>query len=258
MRIIARSALFNLLFYLVLLVYLIAALPTLLLPRWGIIEFAKVWARTNLWLLRAICGIDAQIRGRERIPKGPLIVAAKHQSAWETFALLTLFTDPTFVVKRELMWLPLFGWYMWKAGTIAIDRGARSEALAAMTRRARVALAEGRQIIIFPEGTRRPPGATPAYKWGVAHLYGTTGATCLPIALNSGLVWGRRSFRRHPGTVRLEILAPIAPGLDKDVFLQRLQHEIETATARLIAETDIRRETQDTPVEGPAARRRSG
>jgi 1-acyl-sn-glycerol-3-phosphate acyltransferase len=119
---------------------------------------------------------------------------------------------------------------------IPVDRGRRGQALADMTERARVELGRGRQIVIFPEGTRRAPGAEPSYKFGIVHLYGDTGMACLPIALNSGLFWPRRSFRRYPGTIVAEILDPIPPGLGKDEFAARLQHDIETATARLIAE----------------------
>jgi 1-acyl-sn-glycerol-3-phosphate acyltransferase len=234
--IILRSILFNLLFYLALLLYMIAALPTFLMPYWVIVDMAKVWARTNLWLLEKICGLKVEFRGREKIPAGPLIVAAKHQSILETFALLPLFARPTFIVKRELMWLPLFGWYMWKGRMVPVDRGAHRKALTAMTRRACAELARSRQIVIFPEGTRRAPDAPPAYRSGVAHLYAKGGVPCLPVALNSGLFWGRRSFSRRPGTVVLEFLDPIPPELDNDAFLRRLEHDIEAATARLIAE----------------------
>ena len=231
-----RSVLFNVLFYLNLLVQLIAALPTLVMPRWGILAVARFWARTNLWLLRVVCGIKVEFRGLAKIPPGPLLVAAKHQSLWETFALLLILPDPAYIMKRELMWIPFFGWYAWKAGMIPVDRSRGSQALADMNACARAELARNRQIIIFPEGTRRPPGAEPRYKYGVVHLYRETGVPCLPIALNSGLFWPRRSLRRFPGTVVAEILDPIAPGLDKDTFFARLQNDIETATARLIAE----------------------
>ena len=133
------------------------------------------------------------------------------------------------------MWIPLFGWYIWKARMIPVDRGARTQALVAMTERARVQLENNRQLVIFPEGTRRAPGAQPAYKFGVAHLYAETGAPCLPVALNSGLVWPRRKFLRHPGTVRVEILDPIPPGLERAQFFERLKKDIEEATARLVA-----------------------
>jgi 1-acyl-sn-glycerol-3-phosphate acyltransferase len=233
--ILLRSILFNILFYLNLLIYLIAAIPTYFLPYRVLVAVAKSWGRSNLRLLRLVCGIDVAWIGLEKIPRGPLIVAAKHQSSWETFALLTLFDDPTFIVKRELMWIPLFGWYIWKARMIPVDRGARTQALVAMTERARVQLEGNRQLVIFPEGTRRAPGAEPAYKFGVAHLYAETGAPCLPVALNSGLVWPRRKFLRHPGTVRVEILDPIPPGLERAQFFERLKQDIEGATARLVA-----------------------
>ena len=235
MLILVRSVLFNILFYLNLLIYLIAAIPTYFLPYRVLVAVAKSWGRSNLRLLRLVCGIDVAWIGLEKIPRGPLIVAAKHQSSWETFALLTLFDDPTFIVKRELMWIPLFGWYIWKARMIPVDRGARTQALVAMTERARVQLEGNRQLVIFPEGTRRAPGAEPAYKFGVAHLYAETGAPCLPVALNSGLVWPRRKFLRHPGTVRVEILDPIPPGLERAQFFERLKQDIEGATARLVA-----------------------
>jgi len=235
--ILVRSIVFNLLFYLNTLVYLIVALPTFFMPYRAIIAVARSWGRTNLVLLRVVAGVDIDVRGREKIPKGAIIVAAKHQSAWETFALLPEFDNPVFIVKRELQWIPIFGWLMIKGRMVPVDRSAGSQALFAMTERARIELADKRQLIIFPEGTRRPAGAKPRYKFGVAHLYAAEGVPCVPVALNSGLFWPRRSIRRLPGTVVLEILDPIAPGLDKDAFFKRLQHDIETATARLIEES---------------------
>ena len=236
MLILIRSVAFNLLFYLNTLLYLVVALPTFFMPYRAVIAVARAWGSANLVLLRVVAGIDCEVRGREKIPKGPLIVASKHQSALETFALLPMFDNPLFIVKRELLWIPIFGWLMSKGRMVPVDRGAGSQALAAMTARAKLELADNRQLIIFPEGTRRPPGAEPRYKFGVAQLYAAEGVPCVPIALNTGMFWPRRSIRRLPGTVVIEILDPIAPGLDKDVFFKRLQHDIETATARLIAE----------------------
>jgi len=234
--IILRSLLFNLAFYLNLGVLLIGAFLALVLPRRAVLDMAKLWGRTSVWLLRVICGTRVEFRGLEKLPKGALIVAAKHQSTWETFALLRLFDDFTFIVKRELMWIPIFGWCMAKGRMIPVDRSAGSQALGAMTKRAREEIRTGRQLIIFPEGTRRPPGAAPRYKFGVAHLYAEVGVPCVPVALNSGLFWPRRAFLRLPGTIVVEFLDPIPPGLDKDVFFKRLQTDIETATARLITE----------------------
>ena len=231
-----RSVIFNVLFYLNLVVILILALPTLAMPRRGILAVARFWARSNLWLLRTVCGTTAEFHGIEKIACGPLIVACKHQSLWETFALVLLLRDPAYIMKRELMWIPFFGWYTAKAGMIAVDRSKGSRALTDMNARVRRELARNRQIIIFPEGTRRPPGAAPQYKYGVVHLYLETGVACLPVALNSGLFWPRRSLRRNPGTIRVEVLDPIPPGLDKDSFFKRLQHEIEAAATRLLKE----------------------
>ena len=251
-----RSLLFNVLFYLNLLIYFIIAIPTLVTPRMAIVRLARSWGRTNNRLLRLVCGIKVEYRGLEKIPQGALLVASKHQSLWETFALLQLFADPAFILKRELQWIPFFGWYAMKASMIPVDRGRRGQALADMTERARAELARGRQIVIFPEGTRRAPGAEPRYKFGIAHLYGETGIACLPIALNSGLFWPRRSFMRYPGTIVAEVLDPIAPGLSKDAFAARLQQEIETATARLIAEGE--RELAKNGIKSAALVRTSG
>ncbi len=185
-------------------------------------------------------------RGIEKTPKGPCIVACKHQSLWETFSLYALLDDPVYVLKRELMWVPLFGWYMRKAGLIPIDRSAGMAALARMTARARQALIgdRPRQLVIFPEGTRRSPGAEPSYKPGIIHLYKKAGVPCVPLALNSGLFWPRRSLLRLPGTIVAEVLDPIPPGLDKDAFFTRLQDAIETTSARLIREADAGAEDQ--------------
>jgi len=238
--IVLRSLVFNALFYVNTALWLIAALPTFFMPYRAIIEVAKAWGRFNRALTRMVAGIDYEIRGAEKIPRGPVIVAAKHQSAWETFALLSLFDNPTFIIKRELQWVPIFGWFTIKGRMVPVQRGAGSQTLTNMIERARIELSRGRQLVIFPEGTRRAPGAEPRYKYGVAQLYAAEGVPCIPIALNSGLFWPRRSLRRNPGTVLVEVLDPILPGLDKDAFLERLKNEIETATARLIAESQAK------------------
>jgi 1-acyl-sn-glycerol-3-phosphate acyltransferase len=233
---VARSLLFNAAFYLNLLIHMLVAVPTFVLPQRVMVQISRSWGATSLWLLRVICGIKVEWHGREKIPKGAFLVAAKHQSAWETFALLPLFPYPTAIVKRELLPIPLFGWCMWKCGMIFVDRGAGRDALAGLVERTRAALALGRQVIIFPEGTRRAPGAEPDYKLGIAQLYAAVAAPCVPIALNSGLFWPRRQLVRYPGTVRVEILDPLPAKLPKREFFARLRHDIETATARLVAE----------------------
>ena len=234
---ILRSVAFNLLFYLNLVLHVIAAIPTFALPRSMFMRVAKSWGRTSNALL-TLAGITVALRGLEKIPPGALLVAAKHQSVWETFTLLTLFEDPAYVFKRELMWIPVFGWYAWKSDMIPVDRVARGGAVTGMIARARAEFARGRQIIIFPEGTRTVPGAAPDYRQGVVQLYVQAGVPCLPVALNSGLFWPRRRFLRYPGTIVLEVLDPIPPGLSREAFAARLEREIEAAADRLIAEAN--------------------
>jgi len=231
-----RSVAFNFLFYLNLILHVIGAIPTYALPRRAFMAMAKSWGHTSGWLLRVVAGTRVELRGLEKIPPGALLVAAKHQSVWEAFTLLTLFDDPAYIFKRELQWIPVFGWYAWKSRMIPVDRGARGGAMAGMIARARAEFSRGRQIIIFPEGTRTAPGAPPAYKSGVAQIYAACGVPCLPVALNSGLYWPRRKFLRYPGTIVLEVLDPVPPGLERAEFATRLEREIEEATGRLVAE----------------------
>lgn len=231
-----RSLLFNVAFYLHMIVWLFLLIPVAALPRLTFIRAVQVWARCCLWLLRVIAGTKVEFRGLEKIPPGGILVAAKHQSLWETFALLPLFSDPAFILKRELIWIPLFGWYAAKARCVPVDRRAGSKALVLMNVRARAEAEAGRQIVIFPEGTRRAPGAPPAYKFGVAHLYDTLKLPCVPVALNSGLYWPRRRAIRRPGTIRVEILDPIPSGLSRDAFFREVQDKIEGASERLYRE----------------------
>jgi 1-acyl-sn-glycerol-3-phosphate acyltransferase len=231
-----RSVLFNLLYYVNIIMCMIAALPTLLLPRTVLLACVKAWARVNFFLMRHVAGITCEVRGRENIPQGACLVASKHQSVWDTFAMFLVFDDPCYVLKRELTWIPLFGWLAAKQRMIAINRGARSKAMKQMQTDGLRQLADGRQIVIFPEGTRRAPGAEPAYKFGVVFLYNEFKVPCVPVALNSGVFWPRRQFIRRPGHLVIEILPPILPGEDKTVFFEKLQDTIETASDRLLAE----------------------
>jgi len=232
-----RSILFNVALYVNFLAQAIVFSPVLLLPERCFWPIGRFWVRSTLWLHRTITGIDDEIRGRENIPTGGFIVAGKHQSAWETLRLVELFPRPSFIMKRSLLWVPLFGWYLKKAGMIPIDRGGGAAALAAMTEHARRAMREERQIIIFPEGTRRPPLAKPQYRHGVARLYRDLGVPCLPVALNSGLFWPRRSLTHRRGTILLNCLPPIPPGRDPEAMAKDLQETIESATEALIAES---------------------
>ena len=231
-----RSLLFNLAFYVTLIVLMVAGLPAFLMTRFAVYRLASAWGRSSLFLLDKICGLKVEFRGLENIPSGGFVIAPKHQSIWETFALLSFFPEFSFVLKRELSWIPLFGWYTVKAEQIAIDRSAGGSALSQVTRRTADYVVQGRQVFLFPEGTRRPAGARPSYKLGIAHVCCKTGARCLPVALNSGLYWPRRSFLRRPGTVLVEFLPVMEPGPDKQAFLARLRDTLEAATDRLLAE----------------------
>jgi len=230
-----RSLLFNLLFYPNFVFWALVALPTLAMPRKALLRVANWWAQSNILMMRVICNIKVEYRGAEKIPKGPLIVAAKHQSMWETISLLHFFDAPFFVLKRELLRIPIFGQYLMKADMVAIDRSSGRQALMKIAKRAGEEVRRGRQFVIFPEGTRRPPGAPPDYKAGVGLIYADCGVPCLPVALNSGLFWPRRTFMRYPGTLVVEFLDPLPPGLPRAEFLSRIQSVIEEATDRLVA-----------------------
>jgi 1-acyl-sn-glycerol-3-phosphate acyltransferase len=232
--ILLRSLAFHTAFYLWTTVLAILGLPVLLMGCPRVQAYAKFWTGSSVWLLEKICGTKIIWRGLDNLPRGACIIASKHQSALETLALTTKGTDFSYILKRELTAIPVFGWYLKGAGQVAIDRAKRGQALPDLTRQVREALAQGRQMIIFPEGTRKRVGAPPEYKSGVAHLYVDTGAVCVPAALNAGLFWPRRSLSIHPGTVIISFLEPIEPGLDKQSFMQLLESRIEAETAELI------------------------
>ncbi len=234
--VIVRSTIFNILFYANLVALMILGLPLLFGNRRVVIGLARVWARSSLWLLRTICGIHVEFRGLENIPATPAIIAAKHQSFLETFALTLHVRDFSYVLKRELKWIPFFGWYLWRAEQTGIDRGSGRAALAQMVSAARAMFADGRSLFIFPEGTRRPVDAPPAYKNGVGYLYEKTGVPCVPVALDTGLFWPRRRFLRPPGRCVIAFLPMIAPGLTRDALFETLQERIESATNALVAE----------------------
>ncbi|YBV96095.1 1-acyl-sn-glycerol-3-phosphate acyltransferase [Phyllobacteriaceae bacterium JZ32] len=230
-----RSLLFNTAFYVSIIVQMIVFTPVyFLMPRKKAWVVPKNWALSNLWLQKVIAGTDYTIDGLENIPEGAYICAPKHQSFWDVFAFLPRLDDPVMILKRELMWIPLFGWYVAKMRMIPIDRGTRAKALRSITLGAQKAIEEGRQILIYPEGTRRPPGAPPQYKYGIAHIYAELGLPVVPIAHNAGLYWPRRKFRRYPGTIRCRVLPPIEAGLDKEVFFKRLIEVTEAACDELL------------------------
>ena len=234
MLLILRSTLFLIWFAIVSAVMNVGSLPTLVLPRSAAMTAGNLWARLVLAGLRAIAGLGYEVRGQEPANRRVLI-AVKHFSMWDTLAFQAFFPDPAIVIKRELLWVPFYGWYCRKLRMIAIDRNGGAMAIRAMLTSAKAASAEGRPIVIFPEGTRRHPGDPPDYKSGVAALYAGLGVPCVPVALNSGLYWDGL-FLRRPGKVVLEYLEPIPPGLPRREFMALLESRIEEATARLIAE----------------------
>jgi 1-acyl-sn-glycerol-3-phosphate acyltransferase len=231
-----RSLIFNILFYVVLVLYMVLGIWLFVCPRHWAMAALKYWAKTSVWMLKAICGTGMEVRGIQHLPKGPIIVAGKHQSFWETFAILPLLDDPCMILKRELTLIPLFGWFAQKFRMIGVERSAGPQALRNMVRRAKQEIAAGRQIVIMPEGTRKAPGEPPDYKPGAAALYGQLDVPCVPFGLNAGLFWPRRKFLRYPGTIVLEFAPAIPAGLKRAEFQSRLEQTIETTTNRLVAE----------------------
>jgi 1-acyl-sn-glycerol-3-phosphate acyltransferase len=228
-----RALAFNAAFFAVTALFGAVALPLLLAPRRWVMQFGRFWSRSVLFLLRRIVRLDGEIRGLDKLPAGACIIAMKHQSAWDTLILPAVLPDPAMVLKRELLYVPFYGWYAARAGSIAIDRGGGARALRGMVAAARRAAEAGRPIVIFPEGTRTAPGRRLPYQPGVAALYQALGVPLVPAAVNSGLFWGRRSFVKRPGRITLELLDPIPPGLGRRELMAQLEERIETATAAL-------------------------
>lgn len=237
--VVLRSILFNIVFYANLILQMVVMTPFYFLAprRTAFNVVVKTWSRSNNWLLAKICGTHFTVEGLENIPPGGYILAPKHQSFWDVFALLPLLDHPVYILKRELQWIPLFGWYVMKQHMIPVNRGARGKSVYEVIARASEAMREGRQLIIYPEGTRRPPGAEPAYKYGIARIYRDLGVPVVPVVMHPGLFWPRRKFLRFPGHFKVQVLPPIPAGLDADVFFERLTTTMEAASDRLLVET---------------------
>ncbi|MFC0632978.1 lysophospholipid acyltransferase family protein [Brevundimonas balnearis] len=229
-----RSLLFVLWLYLSMVLFAVGLSPALLGPHRPAMGVVRGWAKFVLFGLRWIAGVKVEVRGLEHRPRGAALVASKHQGMLDVVALLALLPDACFVLKKELMPLPFFGWFAWKTRMIAVDRSGHAKALKDMARQARARLADGRQIVIFPEGTRTQPGQPADYKPGVAAIYRDLEGPCWPVATNSGLHWPAHGFMRRPGTVVFEFLPPIEAGLKRAEFMARLEHSIESASTRLL------------------------
>lgn len=228
------SLLFNLTNFLWSAAMHVVCLPLLVAPASWVWKAGHVWIDGTFLLLRIFCGIRYREIGIENLPKGPAIIAAKHQSTWETFYLSRRLNHPAFVLKQELLNIPLFGWFMKKIGMIAVDRAGKAAALKKMVKDAGGAFAAGRQIIIFPEGTRVAPGQHRPYQPGIAALYGNLDVPVVPVALNSGLYWGRGAFVKKRGVIQVQYLPPIQPGLDRKAFMAELEARLEPAAQALL------------------------
>lgn len=229
-----RSLVFTLWLYLSMAIFAVGLSPALLMPHRVAMGVIKMWARFVLFGLRWICGVRVEVRGLEHRPTGAALVAAKHQGMLDVIAPFVFLDDPCFVMKKELMPLPFFGWFAWKTGMIAVDRQAHAKALKDMVRQTRARLAQGRQIVIFPEGTRTEPGRPGDYKPGVAAIYRDLEGPAWPVATNSGVCWPAHGFRRHPGRVVFEFLPAVPAGLKRAEFMNRLETAVETASVRLL------------------------
>lgn len=234
--ILLRSLLFNAAFFGLTAVIAVAGLPLLLLPRTAMRALVRGWSRVVVALLRGICGVRLELRGMERIPPGAVVIAAKHQSAFDTIVWLQLLPDAAYVLKKELLSIPVYGWLARKAEMIPVDRAGGGGALRGMLRGAQQALGQGRQVVIFPEGTRTAPGQRVPYQPGVVAIAAATEAPVIPVATDSGRVWGRRAFHKRPGVIRISVLEPLPRGLPRARLLAALETAIETETDRLLAE----------------------
>ncbi|MEO6338894.1 MAG: lysophospholipid acyltransferase family protein [Caulobacteraceae bacterium] len=233
--IVLRSLVFAVWVYGALLVVGLLFLPTLLGPPSLVMVPARLWTRLTAWGLKVIVGARIEVRGLEHRPAGAAIIAAKHQGMLDIVTPYHMVEQPCFVLKKELARLPLFGWYCTGLRMIPVDREAGSKALRALVHATRERIAEGRQIVIFPEGTRKPIGAAPDYKPGVAALYREMEMPVTPMATNSGECWPAKGFIRYPGVVVFEFLPAIPPGLKRAAFMVELERSIETASAALLA-----------------------
>lgn len=228
-----RSLLFVTLFYLWSGFLYLAMIPVLFAPHRWMTWAMRTWGR-GINALLPICGVRVEFRGLEHLPPGPALIAAKHQCMFDTMGPLSVFTDCCYVMKRELSRIPLYGLFTARAGMISIDREGQAGALRQLLAEGKARIAEGRQLIIFPEGHRTPPGEAGEYQPGIAGLYRSLGIPCTPMATNSGRHWPAHGFLRRPGTIVYEFLPPIPPGLPREAFMAELKDRIETASNRLL------------------------
>lgn len=250
-----RSLAFNFVFYVSLIVQMIFWAPFYFLSSRRRAWFVpKFWSRSSLWLYEKMALTKSDISGQENLPEGSFILAPKHQSFWDAIAFFPFLKDPLYILKRELTWIPFFGWYVLKMRMIPVHRGSRSRALKAVVAATKAEMVRNpRQLIIYPEGTRRAPGDEPNYKWGIVELYSELGVPVVPVAHMAGLYWPRRKFLRFPGTVKAWFLEPIPAGLGKEEFMKRLISETEAACDKILI--DIAQAPNPPPLPPTAVKR---
>lgn len=234
--ILLRSVVWMAVFYLWSLIVGVCMIPLFLAPRRWMLATMTFWARGVNAMIKPICGITVDFRGLENLPKSRVLVAAKHQCMFDTMGPFAVLSDFSYVMKKELLIIPFYGWFSLKTGMIVVDREAHSKALRKLVADAKERMKDNRQVVIFPEGHRHDPGAAPDYKPGVAALYRELGVPCVPVATNSGVHWPAHGIRRLPGKIVYQFLEPIPPGLHRGEFMRLLQERIETASAALINE----------------------
>ncbi|HEY3696613.1 lysophospholipid acyltransferase family protein [Phenylobacterium sp.] len=231
---VVRSLAFVALFYLWSLIVCLAMTPLFVFPRRWVMRGLDIYSRGISLLLAAVCDIRVERRGAQHMPTGAAVMACKHLCMFDIFGQFQWLPDFCFVMKKELVRVPYLGWYGLKAGMIVVDRGGQATALKKLVRDAVAGLQDGRQVVIFPEGTRGTPGVAGDYKPGVAALYRELGLPVYPVATNSGVHWPAHGFLRRPGTIVFEYLEPIPPGLKRAEFMRTLEERIEAASNRLL------------------------
>lgn len=230
-----RSLLFNIIFYVLTTFWCLGIIWTLVMPRRVGVVAVRTYMRILAFFERVVIGLHYEVKGLEHLPKdGAVLIGAKHQSMWETMKLHLMFHDPAIVLKHELLYIPIWGWYAAKSKMIPVKRGKRGAAIKSLVAGAQEMKAMGREIVIFPQGTRVAPGVYAPYKVGISMLYEALDVPLVPMALNSGVFWGRHSFIKRPGTITIEFLPPIPPGLSKETALFELEARLEAASDRLV------------------------
>lgn len=233
-----RSLAFNFAFYGWTTFYSLLFFPFLVFPRPYTLKIVRFWVTGVIWICEHILGLHIKIIGQEKLTTSSAIIASKHQSAWETIVFHYFLKDPSIVLKKELLWIPVIGWYLQKLGVVPLSRSKKRGVtdLRNLLKKADHAVARNQPILIFPEGTRSKPGEKQTYQSGVASLYLHLKIPVIPIAHNAGLFWPRRGFMKYPGSITLEVLDPIEPGLSRQEFMRILEDRIESKTNQLVRE----------------------